>query len=90
MIPNLLEAQQISCQILVELTESGGNNNQNVQQIFTNLVSVPVSQKCTLSKVHLVEVHLVKRAPGPKGQLTKKCYGHTDTRTDALSDNVTS
>ena len=57
-VPNLLKVQQISRQILVDLTESGGNIHQNVQQIFTNLVSVPVSH-----------AFVTPRAPGSKAVL---------------------
>ena len=43
-MPDSVRSQQISQQILVNSTESGEKSNQNVQQIFTNLVSGPVSQ----------------------------------------------
>ena len=42
-VPDSVRSQQISQQILVNSTESGEKSNQNVQQIFTNLVSGPVS-----------------------------------------------
>ena len=40
-VPDSVRFQQISQQILVNSTESGEKSNQNVQQIFTNLVSGP-------------------------------------------------
>ena len=49
-VPDSVRSQQISQQILVNSTESGEKSNQKVQQIFTNLVSGPVSRKEKISR----------------------------------------